>query len=84
METRTKADPRVPGEIGAPIPGTVLSMPVAAGEQVEQGDTLVVLEAMKMQATVTAPMAGAVVKTFVSPGQQVEAKDLLLVLESSE
>jgi len=79
-EVRAKADPRVPGEIGAPIPGTVLSMAVAVDERVEQGDTLVVLEAMKMQATVTAPIAGTVVKALVSPGRQVEAKDLLLVI----
>jgi pyruvate carboxylase len=80
-EARPKADPNVPGHVGAPIPGAVTIVAVELNEKVEQGDKLLVMEAMKMQTTVSAPTAGKVVKKLVTPGQQVDAKDLLLVIE---
>jgi pyruvate carboxylase len=70
-----------PGHIGAPTPGVVTAVAVEQGQQVEQGQKLLVLEAMKMQSTVYAPVAGRVVRRLVGPGQNVDTKELLLVIE---
>ena len=75
---REKADPAKPGQVGAPIPGAVTSIAVEMGMPVKQGDKLLVMEAMKMQTTVSAPVAGKVTRLIVQPGQTVEPKDLLL------
>jgi pyruvate carboxylase len=78
---RPKADPTVPGEVGAPIPGLVSSIAVEPQQAVRKGDRLLVMEAMKMQTTLYAPMDGRVARLCTHPGQRVEAKDLLLVIE---
>jgi len=81
VQTRPKADPSVPGQVGSPIPGAISSIVVGVGEQVKKGDRLLVLEAMKMQSTVYAPIDGKVAKKLANVGDKVEAKDLLLVIE---
>jgi pyruvate carboxylase len=81
VQTRPKADPGVPGQVGSPIPGAISSIVVELGEIVKKGDRLLVLEAMKMQSTVYAPVDGKVSKKLANVGDKVEAKDLLLVLE---
>jgi pyruvate carboxylase len=75
-----KADPGDANHVGAPMPGTVATVPVAVGEKVERGDVLVTLEAMKMEAAVRADRDGEVAEVVVKAGQQVDAKDLLIVL----
>jgi len=75
------ASPGHPGHIGAPTPGVVTAVTVEHGQIVEQGQKLLVLEAMKMQSTVYAPIAGKVVRKLVEPGQNVDTKELLLVIE---
>jgi pyruvate carboxylase len=80
-EERPKADPARPGHVGAPIPGAVTSIVVEPGAQVAKGDRLLVMEAMKMQTTVTAPLDGRVIKLLVKTGESVEPKDLLVVIE---
>ena len=77
---RRKADPDKPGELGAPMPGTVVTVNVVAGEKVARGDVLVTLEAMKMETSVRAERDGTVSEVVTKPGQQVEAKELLLVI----
>jgi pyruvate carboxylase len=59
----------------------VTSIAVGLGQTVKQGERLLVMEAMKMQTSVTAPIGGKVTKLLVSPGQSVEPKDLLAVIE---
>jgi pyruvate carboxylase len=81
QETKPKADPREPGQIGAPIPGVVSTVHIELGQQVAKGDRLLVMEAMKMQSTVYSPVVGKVAQLAVAPGQHVEAKELLLVIE---
>jgi pyruvate carboxylase len=81
VQTRPKADPAIPGQVGSPIPGAISSIVVELGEQVKKGDRLLVLEAMKMQSTVYAPVDGKVSKKLANVGDKVEAKDLLLILE---
>ena len=72
------------GSLLAPMPGTVVSVAVEAGQQVEAGQPVLVLEAMKMQHTVSAPYAGTVAEIDVKPGAQVAAGDVLAVVEESE
>ena len=78
---REYADPNHRGHIGSPNPGVVTSVLVEQGQQVKEGQKLLVLEAMKMQSTVYAPVAGKVARLLVQPGQTVETKELLLVIE---
>ena len=80
-EERRKANPQVPGEVGAPIPGAVTNVVVELGDTVAKGERLLVMEAMKMQTTVYAPVGGKIVERFVSVGETVDAKDLLLRIE---
>ena len=62
----------VSGDILAPMPGAVLNVLVAEGAQVEQKQTVVVMESMKMELLITAPRDGVVRRVSVQPGQQVE------------
>ena len=63
------------------MPGTVISVAVEVGAEVAAGQTVLVLEAMKMQHTVTAPHAGTVTEVDVRPGAQVAAGEVLAVVE---
>ncbi len=74
---------RLDPEIRSPMPGKILQVPVAAGEQVEAGQTLVVVEAMKMENALKAEGAGHVTKIHISPGDSVELGQLLVELEFS-
>jgi acetyl-CoA/propionyl-CoA carboxylase biotin carboxyl carrier protein len=67
--------------IVAPMPGTVISVGVADGDDVEAGQVLVVLEAMKMENNVPAPAAGRVARVLVGPGQQVQRSEILVELD---
>jgi pyruvate carboxylase len=73
-----KADPHNAHHVGAPMPGLVVNVTVAPGEQVKEGQKLFTLEAMKMETTVYAQRSGRVAEVLVRPGTQVEAGDLLL------
>jgi biotin carboxyl carrier protein len=69
-----------PAEIRAIIPGRVAAVRVAAGDSVDAGATLLVVEAMKMQNELRAPRAGTVTRVAVGEGQTIDAGDLLVVL----
>jgi propionyl-CoA carboxylase alpha chain len=76
-----------PGSSLAPMPGGVVRVAVAVGDEVEPGQLLVVLEAMKMEHAIHASAAGTVSEVDVSVGDQVETGRLLVVMvmaESSE
>ena len=62
----------------APMPGLVISIPVSEGQQIEQGDVLVILESMKMQNELKSPRAGTVSRLRVEPGDNVEQRQTLL------
>jgi len=63
------------------MPGLVVAVEVSAGERVRQGDTVVVLEAMKMQSSVPAGKSGIVKRIAVSANHVVDNGDLLVVIE---
>jgi propionyl-CoA carboxylase alpha chain len=66
----------------APLPGTVLSVHVAAGERVADGDPLVVIEAMKMEHVIRAGHDATVTEVRVAVGDRVDAGDLLVLLDT--
>ena len=69
------------GSLVAPLPGTVVKVHVAAGDLVAAGDTLLAIEAMKMEHEIRAPAAGRVREVDVAAGDQVEAGRLLAVVD---
>ncbi len=79
-KTRPKAVLTDPRQIPAPIPGLIATIAVSVGHKVSKGDKLLMMEAMKMQTTVSAPMDGVVEEILVSIGETVESKDLLIKL----
>ncbi|MGB0454555.1 MAG: biotin/lipoyl-containing protein [Bacteriovoracaceae bacterium] len=74
------------GETGflSPMPGKIFSLNVKEGQEVKKGDTLLILEAMKMEHAINAPYDGVVTKVFYGLGDQVQAKVPLIEMESSE
>jgi pyruvate carboxylase len=77
----TKADRNDPKQVGAPMPGLVVTVSVKVGDTVPAGQKLLSLEAMKMETTLYAERPGKVVEILVKPGTQVDANDLLLKIE---
>jgi pyruvate carboxylase len=77
-----KAEAGNAAQVGAPMPGTVVTVPVHAGQSVRRGDVLVTLEAMKMETTVRAERDGTIDEILARTGLQVDAKDLLLTFAS--
>ncbi len=66
--------------VEAPMPGTVLDIKVANGATVAQGDTLIILEAMKMENEINAPCAGTVTSVCVSKGESVDSGKVLVTI----
>ena len=67
-------------KINSPLPGSVISVAVKEGQAVKKGDTLLVLESMKMENPILADCDGTVSKIAVAPGQSVMQDDLLVVI----
>jgi pyruvate carboxylase len=80
-EKRAKADPEIPGQVGAPLPGLLASHVRGEGDVVAAGERLCVIEAMKMESSVTAPIDGRIKKIHVPARQQIDAGDLLFTIE---
>jgi biotin carboxyl carrier protein len=68
--------------VRAPMPGLVLGLPVDAGSHVERGQTVAILEAMKMENDLASPIAGKVKEIRVSKGQTVNQGDVLVVVNA--
>ncbi|MGH8934533.1 MAG: biotin carboxylase N-terminal domain-containing protein [Egibacteraceae bacterium] len=80
--TATGAEAAASGRLVSPMPGTVSAVHVAEGDQVTAGQTLLVVEAMKMEHPITAPTDGVVTHLHVHPGQQVVLGQTLAVVQS--
>lgn len=65
----------------SPVNGVIVRVNAHLGEQLRQHDPLLVLEAMKMETTLTAPISGRVKDIHVTPGQAVKANEILAELE---
>ena len=68
-------------QVTAPMPGTILSINVAAGDTVKRGQVLMILEAMKMENEIMCPCDGKVVSVNTSKGSAVESGTLLCVIQ---
>lgn len=76
-----KAAPVAGGvQVKSPLPGSVVKVNVAAGQAVKKGDTLLVLESMKMENPIMAEQDGTVAQVVVAAGQTVMQDDLLVIL----
>jgi 3-methylcrotonyl-CoA carboxylase alpha subunit len=75
-------DAAIGGNLAAPMPGKLLSFAVKVGEQVQAGQALAVMEAMKMEHTVAAPASGTVAELLYAPGDQVAEGAPLLRLST--
>ncbi|MDO4472497.1 MAG: biotin/lipoyl-containing protein [Bacillota bacterium] len=69
------------GSITAPMPGTILDVKVTEGQAVNAGDTVLILEAMKMENEIAAPAAGTVDKIVAAKGASVNSGDVLITLK---
>jgi pyruvate carboxylase len=81
-KTRPKVELSDPLQVGAPIPGLIVSIAVTVGQKVSKGDKLLMMEAMKMQTTVYAPVNGVIETITMQVGDTVESKDLLVKLRA--
>lgn len=70
-----------PNEVGAPLQGSLAKILVEEGQQVELNDPLFIIEAMKMESTVTAPMAGTIKKLHLPPKALLDQGDLVIEIQ---
>lgn len=67
-------------EVKSPMAGTIFELIAAVGDEVEEGDELVILESMKMEIPVEAPVAGSVSEIHIAQGDQVQEGDTLVTI----
>ena len=79
--SRSSASINTNNAIKAPLPGVITEVCVSVGDEVKAGDTVVVLEAMKMANNIETEKAGKVTAVCVNPGQSVMEDDALVVIE---
>jgi biotin carboxyl carrier protein len=72
------------GAIRAVMPGAIVRLLVAQGDEVAKGDVILVLEAMKMENELRAPISGVVQAIHVQPGQAVEMNDVLAEIKAND
>ena len=74
--------PTADGEkITAPMPGVILQIKKSSGDQVKKGETILILEAMKMENEVVAPKDGVIVQIIAAQGASVNTGDVLAVMQ---
>jgi len=67
--------------VEVPLTGKILKVEVKAGDKVSEGDTLVILESMKMENPIVAPVSGTVTKVSVNVDQVVKTGETIAVIE---
>lgn len=81
-EAKVVSDKKADGEkIEAPMPGTIISVNVNAGDKITKGQIMFILEAMKMENEIMAPRDGRLLSVDISKGGKVDTGDLLAVIE---
>jgi pyruvate carboxylase len=78
---RRKIEAGNAAHLGAPMPGTIATVPVHVGQKLDKGAVVLTLEAMKMETTLRAERDGVIKEILARPGLQVDTKDLLIVFE---
>jgi pyruvate carboxylase len=76
-----QADSTNPNHVGAPMPGVISTIAVEVGQEVQRGDTLLTMEAMKMETSITAERDATIKRVVARIGDQFDAKDLLIEFE---
>lgn len=71
------------GEVNSPMPGLIVAVPIETGQSVMKGQTVIILESMKMQNELKSPIDGVIEKVLVSPGQTVDKNSPLVVIAAS-
>ena len=79
---KTNHSKQIQSGVKAPIPGKIIEIKTEVGEQKKAGDTLMILEAMKMENRIQMPRDGIVKKIFIEPGNQVKANEMLVEIEN--
>ena len=79
-----KADPSNPAHVAAPMPGLVVAVEVSAGQSISKGDTLLILEAMKMQHVHAAPVSGRLTALNAVEGDQVTTGFVVAEIEAAQ
>ncbi len=72
------------GEVKAPIPGVIVSIPVKEGDAVKKGQTIIILEAMKMQSEIASPFDATIGKIYVKERSPIQEGDLMMTLVGAE
>jgi pyruvate carboxylase len=81
VTSKVKADPKNEQHIAGTMPGTIIKVLVEKGESVNQGDHLIITEAMKMETTIQAPFSGVVKDIYVQGGDSISPGDLLIEVD---
>lgn len=72
------------GEMRAPLPGVIISIPVKEGELVKKGQTIAIIEAMKMESEIASPMDAKITKIMIKERSLVQEGEILMLLEGAE
>ena len=83
FHSRPDSRPDRSNTVVSPMPGLIIDISVNVGDKVEQGETLIIQEAMKMQMKLRSPSKGIISGIFTQPGSQVDKGVLLICLEPS-
>jgi len=70
--------PSQPGDITSPMPGTIIKITVKKGDTVKAGDTVVIVEAMKMENEIHSPVDGMVEEIYVKEGDMVNPDEVII------
>jgi pyruvate carboxylase len=80
-EVHVKVDPQDTNQYGAPLQGSLYKILVKKGQEIKKNDHLFIIEAMKMESTITANKAGKIKSISLKPGTMVMKDDLIVTLE---
>tara|TARA_Y100000766_G_C18659296_1_gene484331 strand:- start:48 stop:542 length:495 start_codon:yes stop_codon:yes gene_type:complete len=82
-DSRKSATKVTEGSLQAPMPGTILDVQVTVGQEIEEGQSLLIMEAMKMEHKITAPFSGTVEKVNCNIEQKVDRGFILIELKQN-
>jgi glutaconyl-CoA/methylmalonyl-CoA decarboxylase subunit gamma len=77
---QTPISPASGNSIIAPMPGKIIAVKVSKGQQIKQGDVVIILEAMKMEQEIKSPLSGSIADIFVAAGDTVRKEQALITV----